>query len=342
MPTTQTGCCRAGERTRGTHTNAIRNPRSPFRPKSDASKRAAERRLAIVSLHLPMLVFFLGAHAPSAQAQDRSPAPAYDWTGFYFGAHLGLAWGSSSWTARPNLNGSTNLFQGLDSFDEGGSWFAGVQGGYNYLLPNRVLLGVEADASFPSWPTLPTGVNPFGVSVGGTSTFTSPTLGPVSLAETVQESGTVRGRIGYAPGKWLFYLTGGLTWTYNQQSLTQVSTGTTSTPFLWRLGWTAGAGVEVPFAPHWTARLEYLFSDYGKKTTSFFAGAQPVSSDFKLHELRLGLNYRFGGNADGGSASTENNGLPDNISLHGQTTFVWQGYPPIRSPFEGLDCARSS
>ena len=41
-------------------------------------------------------------------------------------------------------------------------------------------------------------------------------------------------------------------------------TGNNVTPFLWRLGWAAGAGVEVPIAPHWTARLEYLFTDYGK------------------------------------------------------------------------------
>ncbi len=134
-----------------------------------------------------------------------SPIPyansaAYNWNGFYAGGHFGLAWGSSNWNAGPGLNGSTDLFQTIDTFDEGGSFFAGLQGGYNYVLPNRILLGAEVDASFPAWPTLPSGVNPFGVSIGGGSTFTSPTLGAVSFAETVLASGTVRGRIGYAPG----------------------------------------------------------------------------------------------------------------------------------------------
>jgi len=316
------------------HRIDIHNCCSRFIPNVGAGKSVAERRLVTIGLHLPMLVFVLSAYA-QAQDVNRSAAPSYDWSGFYLGGHLGSAWGGSSWTGAPGINGSTNLFQGLNSFDEGGSWFAGVQGGYNYLLPNRILLGAEADASFPSWPTLPTGVNPFGVSIGGSSTFTSPTFGPVSLAETILESGTVRGRVGYAPGRWLFYLTGGLAWTYNQQSLTQVSTGNTNTPFLWRWGWAAGAGVEAPIAPHWTARLEYLFTDYGKRTIAYFAGAQPVSSDFKLHQLRFGLNYRFGSNADADTASTENDALADIISLHGQTTFVWQGYPPIRSPYEG-------
>jgi len=90
----------------------------------------------------------------------------------------------------------------------------------------------------------------------------------VSLAETVLSSGTVRGRVGYAPGQWLLYATGGFAWTYDWQSLTQVATGNTETPFLWRLGWTAGAGVEVPIAPHWTARAEYLFFSTTATTTS--------------------------------------------------------------------------
>jgi high affinity Mn2+ porin len=110
----------------------------------------------------------------------------------------------------------------------------------------------------------------------------------------VLSSGTVRGRIGYAPGRWLFYATGGFAWTYNQQTLTQLSTGNSETPFLWRLGWAAGAGVETPIAPHWTARLEYLFIDYGRNAHGFGGGAQPITSDFALQELRAGLNYRLG------------------------------------------------
>ncbi len=300
---------------------------------------SASRRVVTIGQHLPMLAFVLGTYAAEAQAEEvnRLSDPSYDWTGFYLGGHLGTAWGSSSWMAGPGIGGSTALFQPIDTFDEGGSWFAGFQGGYNYMLPNHLLLGAEADFSFPSWPKLPTGVNPFGVSIGGSSTFKSSTLGTASFAETALASGTVRGRIGYAPGNWLFYATGGLAWTYNQQSLTQASTGNTDTPFLWRLGWAAGAGVEAPITPRWTARLEYLFTDYGRTTTAFFGGTQPVSSNWELQEVRFGLNYRFGGDADPGSASILSDVLPEpnNMSLHGQTTFVWQGYSGIRSPYEG-------
>jgi high affinity Mn2+ porin len=208
------------------------------------------------------------------------------------------------------------------------------------MLPNRWLIGGEVDATFPSFQKLPTGVNPFGVSIGGTSNFTSPTLGAVSFTETVLSEGTVRARFGYAPGHWLFYATGGFAWAYDQQSLTQVATGNTETPFLWRLGWTVGGGVEVPITPHWTARLEYLFKDYGRYTSSYSGGAQPISSDLTLNELRFGLNYQFGGDPALGSpiltkAPTAPD--PDNVNFHGQFALVEQGYPTFRSPYQGAN-----
>ncbi|HXL65019.1 MAG TPA: carbohydrate porin, partial [Xanthobacteraceae bacterium] len=267
-----------------------------------------------------------------------SGAP-YNWTGFYAGGNLGVAWGSSNWTAGPGISGTTNLFQTIDSFDEAGSFFAGVQGGYNYMLPNRIVLGAEVDATFPSFQGVPSGVNPFAVTVGGISAFTSAALGPVDFAETMLASGTVRGRFGYAPGHWLFYATGGFAWTYNRQSLTQVASGATDTPFLWRLGWAAGAGAEVPIAPHWTARFQYLFTDYGNHTTPFFSGAQPISSDFMLHELSVGLNYQFNAPDAVAKPSVVTKAAPsaDEFSFSGQSTFIWQGYPAIRSPFQGGD-----
>jgi high affinity Mn2+ porin len=259
-----------------------------------------------------------------------SVSSGYNWSGFYAGGHLGYAWGTSNWTA-PGASGSINLAQPIDTFDEAGSFFEGLQAGYNYMLSNRVVVGAEVDASFPAFPNLA------GISIGGTSTFTSPTLGAASYSETVLSSGTVRGRIGYAPGSWLFYATGGFAWTYDQLSLTQLAGGATQSPFLWRLGWAAGAGVEVPLVPHWTARLEYLFTDYGRSSVGFSGGAQPINSDFSLQELRLGLNYRFGNDPTPTIMVTKAPPMPDvdNFSFHGQGTFVWQGYPAIRSPFEG-------
>ena len=67
-------------------------------------------------------------------------------------------------------------------------------------LPSRWLFGVEADVSFPN-------------TIAGTSTLSSASTGTASYAEQVEFSGTLRGRIGYAPNlgttHWLFYATGG-------------------------------------------------------------------------------------------------------------------------------------
>ena len=240
----------------------------------------------------------------AADISSKEPAaPSYaqpfaaDWTGFYFGGHVGYAWGNSDWTASTTTapaetfaTGSLSLAQPLNTFNEAGSFFEGFQGGYNYKLPNNFVIGAEADASYPSFQNIQ------GISIGGISALASP-LGHETYSETVLMSGTVRGRLGYAAGNWLVYGTGGIAWTYNQLSLNQLASGTGEEMKLWRLGWTAGAGVETPFAPHWTARLEYLYTGYGASSVTFPVAGQRFDSDFSEHEVRLGLNYQIGDDA---------------------------------------------
>src|SRR5258708_39616358 len=79
-------------------------------------------------------------------------ATAYDWNGWYVGAHGGVIKGASTWTARPgagapDLNGSFNLPFNLDFMAGTGSFFIGLQTGYDFVFPSRLMLGVEADVS---------------------------------------------------------------------------------------------------------------------------------------------------------------------------------------------------
>jgi high affinity Mn2+ porin len=167
----------------------------------------------------------------------------------------------------------------------------------------------------------------------------SPVNGPERYGETVHHSGSLRARIGYAPGNWLLYATGGFAWTYNQLTLTQLAGGTIEAPFLWRLGWAAGAGVEVPVATHWTAKLEYLFTNYGTSSVTFPAATQRFDSNFSLQALRAGLNYQFGDNATAANRPATAPTMPDSdrIAFHGQATFVEQAYPSFRSPYAGTN-----
>jgi high affinity Mn2+ porin len=263
----------------------------------------------------------------------KAPAPQlYDWTGFYAGVHLGDAWGHSNWSEQPDgLTGSLNMFQRYDAFDGTGSWFGGMQAGYDYMLANRLVIGGVADISAPSWQSINA------ISIGGISTFISPTLGQENLSETVLNMGTVRGRVGYAPGNWLFYATGGFAWSYDQLTVTQLdNSGTTDSPFLWRFGWAAGAGVEMPLASNWTASLEYLYTRYGNSAIGFANAGQTVQSNLALQELRLTLSYRPGSDQKPGNvAASWFAPSEDRFNVHGQTTFVWQSYPAMRSPYVG-------
>jgi high affinity Mn2+ porin len=257
---------------------------------------------------------------------------AYDWSGFYVGGHLGYGWGRSNWTEMPDvISDSFNLAKPLDAFQDTGSFFAGLQAGYDYMLPNRLLVGVVADVSAPSFR------NHDGISIGGSSLFTSPSLGTQTYSETMLIFGTARGRVGYAPGGWLLYATGGYAWTYNQSVVNQLGSGPTDSPFLWRFGWVAGGGVEFPVARHWTASLEYLFTHYGHTGTFFPNAGQGFDSDFSMQQLRLGLNYRFGDVSGKAPVKAPATPDPDLINFHGQATLSGQGYPSFRSPYEGIN-----
>jgi high affinity Mn2+ porin len=277
------------------------------------------------------------ADLPGAMATKAPPLPvAYDWSGFYVGGHVGYALGGSNFSATqgaglPNLFGSVNFSNAYNLSTGDGSYLFGLQAGYDTMTASRWLLGVVTDVSFPSF-------------VGGNSTIASGTIGAVNYLDQVEFSGDVRGRIGYAPGNWLFYATGGFAFSYDQLTRTQLAgtmggagPGTIENLFLVpRVGGVVGAGVEVVLAPHWTAQLEYLFTDYANHSVTFPAAPQSFDSNLTLSELRLGLNYRLG---DAPAPSDAQPVLPalitDNFAVHGQATFLEQYAAPFHSPFTG-------
>lgn len=297
------------------------------------------------------VVIGLAALTGSAAAADlpvKAPPPAaatYDWSGFYLGGHIGYAAGVSHWSATstgaaaPPLAGSLDLFNSFDAFKGAGSYLLGLQAGYNYMSPSRWLVGVEADVSFPN-------------TIAGTSTLNSAATGTASFFEQVEFSGTLRGRVGYAPNlggtrHWLFYATGGLAWSYDQFTRGQIAgmpAGGTAVPgqvenrfLVPRVGAAAGVGVEYALPSHWSARLEYLFTDYGSRSVTFPAGAQRFTSDLALSDLRFGLNYQL--NADTANTAANAAAPPaletDIFAIHGQTTFLEQYVFPFRSPYFG-------
>jgi high affinity Mn2+ porin len=272
------------------------------------------------------------------------PSP-YDWNGWYLGGHLGYAWGRSEWNAastagiEPPLTGSFSVTQNLNAWSANGSYFAGFQAGYNLAL-SSIVLGVEADVSFPSLMT-------------GTSTIEAPRIGAAAYSERTFASGTVRGRIGYAFDGFLPYVTGGFAWAFGQRTweqLERIPESGTPDPdeaeerFLWRLGWALGAGIEFPFAPHWTAKAEYLFTDFGHHDTTFPAAAQQINANLTGSQVRFGLNYQLPSTTAEWNSLTANSIPPtlDNVAVHAQTTFISQYALPFRAPYAGTNSLASN
>jgi high affinity Mn2+ porin len=314
----------------------------------------AVKKLLCQSLTLVALASSQNARAAdySPTVSAKTPAPSstapmagsiFDWSGFYVGSHGGVSTGSSTWSApQPagalNLMGSLNLFNPFNLFTEAGSYFGGLTAGYNYMTPSRIVLGVEADVSFAS--TLSAGQG-----------LASPMIGSASYSDTVELFGTVRGRVGYDVNHWLFYMTGGLAWTYDQFNLTTISPGPSGNPpagsaeaiFAGRIGWTVGGGVEAPIAPGWSAKAEYLYAQFGNTNVTFPASGQSIASNLAMHEFRVGLNYRPGDVPNSNGALLGISPLEvDNWIVHGQTTYLSQYAAPFHAPYRGSNSLDSN
>jgi high affinity Mn2+ porin len=283
--------------------------------------------------------------AIAADLPVKAPVPyvstAYDWNGWYVGAHAGVIRGASNWSATPPgvvdpaLNGSFNLPFNFDFMAGTGSYFLGLQGGYNYVAPSRLMLGFEADASAPNSDVL------IPYAVRGSQTINLALNGQVTYGEAVMHYGSVRARVGYAFDHFLLYGTAGLAWTYDSVTRTQVAgnsfngfatPGTVDTKLLWRLGWAAGVGVEIPIAGNWTARAEYLSTGFGSKSMTFPAAAEAFESDLAMQSIRLGVNYRIGGDRHIPDFVTQGPSAleTDRFALHAQATYVNQYCMPLR------------
>ena len=246
------------------------------------------------------------------------PIANYDWSGFYVGGHVGYSRGYGRNTlVDPDPTAASSSF---------GSLFGGLQFGYNYLLPSRLLVGIEGDISFPNY--LDDGI------VASRSTPSS------AVTEKLDFVSTVRGRAGYAFDHWLFYATGGFAWSQARFLENSNLTGNEDKVLRTRSGWALGAGAELAIAPGWTARLEYLYDHLGKASGTFPSGTGYESATVDLYNVRLGLNRKLdwtGKATNSGDVGSSWVFDPSSWNVHGQLTFIEQGYPAFHSPYQGAN-----
>jgi outer membrane immunogenic protein len=131
---------------------------------------------------------------------------------------------------------------------------------------------------------------------------TAPCIAPIcgllsaTYSQKVPWFGTVRPRIGYAAGSWMVYATGGFAYGDHDTNATAAVGGLVAThnQSETRNGFAVGGGAEMEFAPRWTAKIEYLYVDLGRGTTTLLAAPLLTSkSRLDLNLIRTGVNYRF-------------------------------------------------
>jgi outer membrane immunogenic protein len=198
------------------------------------------------------------------------PPPLFTWTGVYLGGDIGYAWGSD----RINVLG----FDAISASPQG--VVGGGHIGYNYQI-NQFVLGLEGDVS-------------------GTN-FRNNIIGPFSgtgYGVNIPIEGSVRGRIGYAWDRTLFYATGGAAFgdihhDYYGGTLFAAS----PIPFYSRskaqVGWTVGAGIEYALNNNWSVRGEYRYTQFGSQSDVIFGTGAFPRHTIEEHAVRVGFSYKF-------------------------------------------------
>lgn len=244
--------------------------------------------------------------ALASRALAAEPASArYDWSGFYVGGHFGYSAGGFG----PGTSPVPSLAFPFSSGAIGS--IGGFQLGHNWQFANGFVVGIEADTIF-----------------GGPVDRAK--VRPAPFYTNFDYAATVRGRLGYAAGHFLPYVTGGFAVgrasVVDGGDLSEINPSPSST----HTGWTVGAGVEYALTGPWRAKLEYNYVSLGAKTVTL-ADSSQLRIDPGYHFVKMGLNYRLGASAAGVLPDS------DDWSIHGQTTYLPQGYRAIRSPYEGAN-----
>jgi opacity protein-like surface antigen len=225
-------------------------------------------------------VYAMAAEFGRAVPVFTPPSAHFDWTGFYVGGY-----GEYSWA---NTNGSAvNLATGAPATAVAGnppSCHGGIQLGFDYMMPSRLLVGVAAD-----------------VTSGGTrTTAVTDSFGTSANQTTVFDSETIRGRVGYAFDNVLLYGTAGWAWSSNQYVRTQLTgtlnnatAGADEAVNTYLSGWTAGAGVSVAVAQNWNVFAEYRYTDFGTAAFTLPLSQLSTTSTTKVSAIEFGVNYMF-------------------------------------------------
>ncbi len=275
--------------------------------------RAVMRQLFLGSIALVALAGSqaLAADVPVKAPAYKAPPPivVHDWTGCYVGGNAGWIGGGDRLSNYPGPTAaaffpmtSAQVAASTNSVTPNGSGLTGgVQVGCNWQgAGSPLVLGVEADFSGSGLRESTTVAYPIR-DIGGGTTQSAHTE---ANTKDVTWFSTYRGRLGFAADRALFFLTGGLAVAHINSSLAYTLAGAAAPLYLGsdsrtRTGYTVGGGFEYAFTNNLSAKLEYLYLDFGTYTfDSAIIIALPAiawATDVRAREhiVRVGLNYKL-------------------------------------------------
>ena len=222
-----------------------------------------------------------------------APDAAWNWTGFYLGAHAGAGWGTTETTLTSiSVPGAPLVPFNLPLAQNSRSGFlGGGQAGYNYQS-GWAVLGIQGDIA--------------ALDVKGTT----PCIITIACTSKSDWLATVSGRVGgVVADRALVYIKGGAAWLHTNQSATVSGgigglgglgaavplTSTSSTA----VGALLGMGVEYAFSRNWSGFIEYDYMDFQTKNVALPIGLLAAGAVInasvvnKLSVAKAGVNYKF-------------------------------------------------
>lgn len=215
--------------------------------------------IGVLSMVLPATVAL--ADGPATEAAVVAPS-ALSSGGAYVGARVGHGW----------LDATARSGGAEQPYDPKGG-FAGILAGYDEVLQGPWSVGGVID--FMAGNERGTAIQP---------------SGPVIFKLEQQWEASLRGRVAYAMPNFTPYATAGLSYGSFRSQNRQVAL-----PFIagedQDLGWTIGAGIDVPVEDRLSMVFEYRYTDYGNdlEPLGTIDGPYEVTSS----KIYLGVNFKL-------------------------------------------------
>jgi len=237
--------------------------------------------LAVIAASSPVAAADIPARMP-VKAPPPAAVPVFAWTGCYIGVHGGGAWGRKRAEGPDFVN--TELAHDVDGFFLGGQVGCNVQQG-------RWVFGIEGQAA---WADIDGSVGPDPLVIQGVNGFRT----------EIDIVGSIAGRIGYAfgqTGQTMIFVKGGAAFAREEHFLPIIPAAfsRTSDSYL-RWGWMVGGGFEHALSSNWSFKAEYNYNHFGTKTVDLCSPTgtcDPFEIRQRLHIVKVGINYRWGGGA---------------------------------------------